>query len=218
MPFLEVLDQRQAKWVRPPPGACVVMVGQTLEAATAGVFLATRHRVVIAQKRGDENARGGNRISLAFQIRGRGDAVLEVESVPVGIRRRGRVAEGIRCVADLMRLFEATHRSVSGHGLSSSEEGPPVKRARAVSPPKIDADARLTIRVQDDTGDEQIFRMRNNCRMEKLMSTYALKVGVNVASFRFYIDGERVNPLATPLELELADGGSIQCFMKQQGD
>jgi small ubiquitin-related modifier len=53
--------------------------------------------------------------------------------------------------------------------------------------------------------------------MSKVFQTYANKKGVNVASLRFLLDGERVEEDATPKMLELEDQDQIDCVLEQTG-
>ncbi len=107
---LEVLDQRRGEWVRPPASTCVLLVGHTLETATAGAFTACRHRVAACEA-------GSDRLSLAFQIRARPTATLDVSFVPVGLRRNAPAPNG-QTVAALMADFSRSHVSVVGLGNS----------------------------------------------------------------------------------------------------
>lgn len=75
----------------------------------------------------------------------------------------------------------------------------------------------ITIRVRDQTGEETFFKVKKTTRMEKVFSTYAQRKGVNLASLRFLIDGERINPSQSPAELDMEDHDQIDCMLEQQG-
>eukprot|EP00621_Florenciella_sp_RCC1693_P005895 CAMPEP_0182533284 /NCGR_PEP_ID=MMETSP1323-20130603/13476_1 /TAXON_ID=236787 /ORGANISM="Florenciella parvula, Strain RCC1693" /LENGTH=94 /DNA_ID=CAMNT_0024743149 /DNA_START=65 /DNA_END=349 /DNA_ORIENTATION=+ len=86
--------------------------------------------------------------------------------------------------------------------------------------PKPSADEKgetITIRVRDQTGEETFFKVKKSTRFEKVFSTYAQRKGVNVASLRFLIDGERINPSQSPAELDMEDQDQIDCMLEQQG-
>ena len=76
----------------------------------------------------------------------------------------------------------------------------------------------ITIRVRDQTGQETFFKVKRNTRFERVFHTYAQRKGVNVASLRFLIDGERINPSQCPAELDMEDQDQIDCMLEQQGD
>eukprot|EP00618_Florenciella_parvula_P007354 CAMPEP_0119545086 /NCGR_PEP_ID=MMETSP1344-20130328/55062_1 /TAXON_ID=236787 /ORGANISM="Florenciella parvula, Strain CCMP2471" /LENGTH=279 /DNA_ID=CAMNT_0007589599 /DNA_START=61 /DNA_END=899 /DNA_ORIENTATION=+ len=85
--------------------------------------------------------------------------------------------------------------------------------------PKPSADEKgetITIRVRDQTGEETFFKVKKSTRFEKVFSTYAQRKGVNVASLRFLIDGERINPSQSPAELDMEDQDQIDCMLEQQ--
>ena len=76
----------------------------------------------------------------------------------------------------------------------------------------------ITIRVRDQTGEETFFRVKKRTQFERIFSTYAQRKGVNIASLRFLIDGERINPTQSPRELDMRDQDQIDCMLEQQGD
>mmetsp|Transcript_49080 Transcript_49080/g.66881 ORF Transcript_49080/g.66881 Transcript_49080/m.66881 type:complete len:101 (-) Transcript_49080:472-774(-) len=92
-------------------------------------------------------------------------------------------------------------------------EKKPTPEAGAAAP---DGDT-ITIRVRDQTGEETFFKVKKTTRMEKVFSTYAQRKGVNLASLRFLIDGERINPNQSPAELDMEDHDQIDCMLEQQG-
>jgi small ubiquitin-related modifier len=53
--------------------------------------------------------------------------------------------------------------------------------------------------------------------MQKIFTVYATRHGVDVNSFRFLLDGERIDPQATPKMLELEDQDQIDCVLEQTG-
>ena len=53
--------------------------------------------------------------------------------------------------------------------------------------------------------------------MQKVFETFATRRGVQVQSLRFMLDGERIDPGATPKTLELDDQDQIDCMLEQSG-
>jgi small ubiquitin-related modifier len=53
--------------------------------------------------------------------------------------------------------------------------------------------------------------------MQKVFETYATRKGLQIASLRFLLDGERVEPTSTPKMLELEDQDQIDCMLEQAG-
>lgn len=83
--------------------------------------------------------------------------------------------------------------------------------------PNAEGGETITIRVRDQTGEETFFKVKKSTRFEKVFATYAQRKGVAVASLRFLIDGERINPTQSPAELDMEDQDQIDCMLEQQG-
>merc|ERR1712151_490105 len=75
----------------------------------------------------------------------------------------------------------------------------------------------ITIRVRDQTGEETFFKIKKTTKMSKVFETYAQRKGVQSASLRFLLDGERIDPTSTPKMLELDDQDQIDCMLEQSG-
>mmetsp|Transcript_16727 Transcript_16727/g.25445 ORF Transcript_16727/g.25445 Transcript_16727/m.25445 type:complete len:215 (+) Transcript_16727:169-813(+) len=75
----------------------------------------------------------------------------------------------------------------------------------------------ITIRVKDQTGEETMFKIKKSTRMSKVFNAYAARKGVESASLRFLLDGERIGPDETPKMLELEDEDQIDCVLAQVG-
>mmetsp|Transcript_22348 Transcript_22348/g.46988 ORF Transcript_22348/g.46988 Transcript_22348/m.46988 type:complete len:98 (-) Transcript_22348:236-529(-) len=75
----------------------------------------------------------------------------------------------------------------------------------------------ITIRVRDQTGEETYFKIKKTTKMQKVFDTYASRKGVQASSLRFLLDGERIQPDATPKQLELDDQDQIDCMLEQSG-
>ncbi|KAL7529152.1 hypothetical protein ACHAXR_004106 [Thalassiosira sp. AJA248-18] len=75
----------------------------------------------------------------------------------------------------------------------------------------------ITIRVKDQTGEETMFKIKKSTKMSKVFNAYAQRKGVESASLRFLLDGERIGPDETPKMLELEDEDQIDCVLAQVG-
>lgn len=216
---LEVFDQREQEWVRPPIGAIVLFAGHTLEAASAGVFQAARHRVATVQS---SDASDEGRLSLVFQVRARADAIIDFSSsVPRGIRRGANVECGITS-SELMCRFAATHSSVGGHNTISRLEPQP-KRARAEDPPLSEselADLNRVIRIRliDMSGHETLCTLKRSTRMGKVFGAYVKSRGSSINELRFLINGVLIGFEMTAAHLQLEDQDQIDVAKAQKGD
>jgi small ubiquitin-related modifier len=83
--------------------------------------------------------------------------------------------------------------------------------------PEESANEPITIRVKDQTGEETMFKIKKTTKMSKVFSAYAQRKGVEQASLRFLLDGERINEMDTPKMLELEDEDQIDCVLAQVG-
>ena len=125
-----------------------------------------------------------------------------------------------------MTAFEAFNGSVNGHGgggggaaAEDGERARPVKRPRSESAADpTAADEVITVRVRDQTAYETFFKMRVSASLGTLFAVYAQRKGVAVGHLRFMLDGERLNPSQTCLELGMEDQDQIDCMPEPQGD
>jgi hypothetical protein len=67
------------------------------------------------------------------------------------------------------------------------------------------------------TGEETFFKIKRTTKMSKVFETYASRKGVQAASLRFMLDGERIEANQTPKMLELDDQDQIDCMLEQMG-
>eukprot|EP00579_Thalassiosira_antarctica_P021005 CAMPEP_0201963038 /NCGR_PEP_ID=MMETSP0904-20121228/9025_1 /ASSEMBLY_ACC=CAM_ASM_000553 /TAXON_ID=420261 /ORGANISM="Thalassiosira antarctica, Strain CCMP982" /LENGTH=114 /DNA_ID=CAMNT_0048509561 /DNA_START=271 /DNA_END=615 /DNA_ORIENTATION=+ len=67
------------------------------------------------------------------------------------------------------------------------------------------------------TGEETYFKIKKSTKMQKVFDTYAQRKGVQASSLRFLLDGDRIQPDATPKLLELDDQDQIDCMLEQSG-
>ena len=64
----------------------------------------------------------------------------------------------------------------------------------ADSKPEDSKSETITLRVKDQQGEETFFKVKKGTKMNKVFSAYAQRKGVEVARFRFLIDGEQSYP------------------------
>ncbi len=71
--------------------------------------------------------------------------------------------------------------------------------------------------MKDQTGEQTLFKIKRTTKMSKVFSAYAQRKGVELASLRFLLDGERISETDTPKMLELDDEDQIDCVLAQVG-
>lgn len=75
----------------------------------------------------------------------------------------------------------------------------------------------ITLCVRDATGEEMLFKVKKNTRMQKIFDAFIKRKGQMAGTMRFLLDGERVNPTDTPKLLELEDGDQIDAVLEMEG-
>ena len=80
-----------------------------------------------------------------------------------------------------------------------------------------DGEPTLLLTVKDQTGDEMSFKVKKETKLGKIFRAYADSKGVDMASLRFSLDGERLNGENTPKMLELEDGDQIDVSLDMVG-
>ncbi|EME31696.1 small ubiquitin-related modifier [Galdieria sulphuraria] len=78
-------------------------------------------------------------------------------------------------------------------------------------------ESKLQITVRDGEGGQMTFRVRKSTKLKKLMSNYCEKQGVAYGTYRFTLDGKRINENDTAETLQMEDGDCIDAFLYQQG-
>ena len=122
--------------------------------------------------------------------------------------QRGRSDEAMMVVKSrIFRRWEITTRRL-----------PPY---RAPTPTRNMADVKpdvkvVTIEIRDQEGNKTFFKVKKSTRMGKVFKAYAKKLGVEVISRRFQLNGERINNESVG-ELELEDGDWIDALLEQDG-
>lgn len=59
--------------------------------------------------------------------------------------------------------------------------------------------------------------MKPTTKFEKILNAFCNKKAVDANQVRFVYDGTRVNPFATPSDLGMDDGDTIDAFLEQIG-
>jgi small ubiquitin-related modifier len=73
----------------------------------------------------------------------------------------------------------------------------------------------IQICIRDQVGEETFFKSRLGVKMDVVFQVYAQRKGVQAASLRFLLDGERILDDQTPIMLELDDEDQIYCMLEQ---
>ena len=82
---------------------------------------------------------------------------------------------------------------------------------------KKPAAEQLNLRVMTQDGNEIFFKIKMTTPLQKLMTAFCNRHGIDQNSVRFLFDGTRINPNQTPQELEMEDGDVIDCMVEQSG-
>jgi Ubiquitin-2 like Rad60 SUMO-like len=108
----------------------------------------------------------------------------------------------------------------AGAGDSDDEEGT-TRSAGPAEAREIDDDGgsvgAVTIDMRDDDGEVVSYRVRRTTRLQHLFAAYARRKGVEVDSLNFLLNGQRVEPHATPIVLQLEDGDQIDALVVRSG-
>ena len=237
---LRVKDASSGEWVDVSTiGGCdadavVVLCGDTLRAATGGVFTAVTHEVLSGP---------AARKSLAMRVRGREDAVL---------------SSG-KTVGAVMEAFAASHMSVNappgqssrpqggggGGAAPSNPTGPPtgshtggpvsggtgtddagdIVPGDDSDPSSGESDGdepaqQLTLQFvgPDDDGDVRTFMVLSTTPLEQVFSAFAQAIGRSPATLRFLSLGTLLTSSYTPEVYALEDGDRIQVRNFMCGD
>lgn len=75
----------------------------------------------------------------------------------------------------------------------------------------------IAIRVKDQVGEETMFTIRRTTKMGKVFKAFAERKGVDERELRYTIDGERINPEDTPIDLGLQDEDVIEVIRPMIG-
>ncbi|EGB01984.1 hypothetical protein AURANDRAFT_18335, partial [Aureococcus anophagefferens] len=73
----------------------------------------------------------------------------------------------------------------------------------------------LKIRVRDQTGEYDVFKLMPTTPLVELFDTYARLKRANVKSLRFLFDGQRVRGDQTLEDIGMEDGDSLDCMREQ---
>jgi small ubiquitin-related modifier len=82
-------------------------------------------------------------------------------------------------------------------------------------PGEGDSKEHVNLTVKDPQGEEVYFKVRRSTKMRKLFTAFCKKSNTDVASMRFFYQGERIQEDQTPDDLGLHDGDKIDAFFRQ---
>merc|ERR1712060_419661 len=75
----------------------------------------------------------------------------------------------------------------------------------------------IGLKVKDQDGAEGHFKVKMTTPFTKIFDAYCSKKSMDKGQVRFLFDGQRINPPATPQEMDMEDGDTIDVFMEQLG-
>lgn len=75
----------------------------------------------------------------------------------------------------------------------------------------------LNVKVRDQDGQEMVFKIKGHTKMAKVIDAYCKAQGIDPASRRFTIEGQRIQNNDTPESLEMEDEDVVDVFVEQQG-
>jgi small ubiquitin-related modifier len=79
------------------------------------------------------------------------------------------------------------------------------------------SDVHLNLKVKSQDGNEVFFKVKKTTQLGKLMNAYCSRVGKDPSTVRFLFDGERIQPEATPEQLDMEDEDEIDAMVEQHG-
>ncbi|CAA3031966.1 small ubiquitin-related modifier 1-like [Olea europaea subsp. europaea] len=75
----------------------------------------------------------------------------------------------------------------------------------------------ISLRVQNQVGNEVLFRIKRSSPLQSLMDGYCDKLATHFDTFVFLFDGSRISGSQTPDELEMEDEDVIDAMVYQNG-
>ncbi|OAP54454.1 hypothetical protein AYL99_11555 [Fonsecaea erecta] len=97
-----------------------------------------------------------------------------------------------------------------------SENGQNSPNGAGDAPPVNPGNEHLNIKVTDGN-NEVFFKIKRSTKLEKLMRAFCERQGKDPKSARFLFDGQKVNAVDTPEQLDMQDGDSIEVHQEQVG-
>eukprot|EP01034_Spumella_vulgaris_P039564 gene39564-48881_t len=79
------------------------------------------------------------------------------------------------------------------------------------------AEAPITLKVRDQTGEEMFFKVKKGTEMSKIFNAYAGRRGVAANTLRFMLDDKRLKDTDTPKMLEMEEDDQIDVYLEQLG-
>merc|ERR1719361_869839 len=105
---------------------------------------------------------------------------------------------------------------MASEGAGENAETQPENQNAAAEQPKKD-DVHINLKVKSQDGNEVYFKVKHTTKLSKLMNAYCNRVGKELSAVRFLFDGERLQPDATPEQLDMEDEDEIDAMVEQHG-
>ncbi|KAL0228106.1 hypothetical protein RCL1_004249 [Eukaryota sp. TZLM3-RCL] len=83
--------------------------------------------------------------------------------------------------------------------------------------PEDDEEEYIRLKVRGQDMKETVFRIKRNTPLRKLMDTFCRRAGHNDQSLRFLVDGERIQPQQTAIDLGLENDQIVEAVYYQIG-
>jgi hypothetical protein len=75
----------------------------------------------------------------------------------------------------------------------------------------------ISLKVVDQEGNEVYFKIKRQTPLRKLIDAYCQRQSKSPDSIRFLYDGQRIQPEATPEDLEMENNDIIDAVLQQTG-
>mmetsp|Transcript_10789 Transcript_10789/g.34329 ORF Transcript_10789/g.34329 Transcript_10789/m.34329 type:complete len:95 (+) Transcript_10789:85-369(+) len=79
------------------------------------------------------------------------------------------------------------------------------------------SDEMIMITLKDHDDKTTHFRIKRTTRLAKVFQAYAQRQGVDIAQYRFLLDGDRLAPDQTPESAGMEDGDQVDVMAMQEG-
>ena len=113
-------------------------------------------------------------------------------------------------------MSEAEQNQASGDAASKEKPAENSESASKEQQPASDS-VHLNLKVKSQDGNEVYFKVKKTTQLGKLMNAYCSRVGKDMSTVRFLFDGERIQPEATPEQLDMEDEDEIDAMVEQHG-
>ncbi|KAL8283470.1 hypothetical protein RQP46_005573 [Phenoliferia psychrophenolica] len=121
--------------------------------------------------------------------------------------RSGQAPDTFRLLVDGVNVLptdtpESVHIAQTGGGADDGEED-------------SKAAMQINISVKSAAGEPVQFKVKKTLPFRKIMNAYAKQMGVDLGTYKFQLDGERIKDDDTPESLDMEDGEVVDAFQEQ---